>query len=139
MKREYLIWDERRHSIGIASLDREHKQLVERVNHLASVIDDRSATDAQLHDLMTDLLSLARQHFQHEEAIMTKYGYPGIEGHAKEHRGLIERLENMKRVLRTSEPHKVELVLAFITDWAELHLLEGEKELGAFLAKQGLS
>lgn len=139
VKREYLIWDENRHSIGILSLDNQHKQLVRQVNLLANLIDTQTASDDELHELMSELLILAKQHFDHEEQIMSEYGYPGIDGHITEHRGLLKRLETMKSVLRTAEPHKVELVLAFITDWAELHLLQGEKELGAFLASKGLS
>lgn len=137
MKRAYLTWDEKRHSIGIPSLDAQHRQIVEQVNRVASAIDSPGG-DEELHKLMADLLTLAKVHFEHEEQIMAEYGYPGRDGHAGEHRGLLKRLETLNGVLQTKEPHKVELVLAFITDWAELHLLQGEKDLGAFLAAKGV-
>ncbi len=138
MKRAYLTWDEKRHSIGIPSLDAQHRQIVEKVNRVANAIDGTAGDERELHELMAELLTLAKEHFEHEEQIMAEYGYPGTEGHANEHRGLLKRLETLNGVLQTKEPHKVELVLAFITDWAELHLLQGEKDLGAFLAAKGM-
>ena len=138
MKRQCLNWNDHRHCIGIASLDNQHRELVEQVNLIAQAIDEKKSVD-EVNILMDDLVSLARQHFEFEEGLMTKHSFPGVEGHAKEHRELLLRLANISEVLHTSTPHKVELVLAFITDWAELHLLQGEKVLGKYLITKGLT
>lgn len=138
MKRYCLNWDDRRHCIGIAALDSQHKELVAQVNRIAHAIDKKKPVE-EINALMDELVRLARKHFEFEEELMTEHGFPGIEAHAREHSGLLQRLANLSEVLRTSNPHKVELVLAFITDWAELHLLQGEKVLGQFLSSKGLS
>ena len=138
MKKHQLVWDENRHSIGIASLDSQHREIVKQVNRVTEAIGNKSKSEIT-QELMDNLILLARQHFELEEHIMTEYGFPGLEGHAKEHRGLLQRLENLSIVLRTPNPHKMELVLAFVTDWAELHLLQGEKILGKYLTSKGLT
>lgn len=138
MKRHCLKWDEHQHCIGIASLDDQHRELVEQVNRIAQAFDEKKSIE-EVNALMDDLLRLARQHFEFEEGLMTRHAFPGVEEHAKEHRGLLQRLASLSEVLRTSNPHKVELVLAFITDWAELHLLQGEKVLGEYLVSKGLT
>ena len=138
MKRHCVKWDENRHCIGIASLDSQHRELVEQVNRIAQAIDKKKPA-AEVNALMDDLVHLARQHFEFEESLMTRHAFPGVEGHSKEHRGLLQQLASLSDVLRTSNPHKVELVLAFITDWAELHLLQGEKVLGEYLVSKGLA
>lgn len=138
MKRHCVNWEEQRHCIGIASLDSQHRELVEQVNLIAQAIDEKDPVE-KVNALMDDLVHLARQHFEFEEALMTQHGFPGVKEHAKEHRGLLQRLSSLSEVLHTSNPHKVELVLAFITDWAELHLLQGEKVLGEYLTSKGLT
>lgn len=138
MKRYCLNWDDRRHCIGIGALDGQHRELVAQVNRIAHAID-RKKPAAEINALMDELVRLARDHFTFEEGLMTEYGFPGMEAHAREHRSLLERLANLSAVLHTSNPHKVELVLAFITDWAELHLLQGEKVLGEYLVSKGLN
>lgn len=138
MKRYCLNWDDRRHCIGITALDSQHKELVAQVNRIAQSIDQKKPA-GEINVLMDELVRLARAHFEFEEGLMTEHGFPGADAHAREHRGLLERLANLSEVMHTSNPHKVELVLAFITDWAELHLLQGEKVLGEYLSSKGLS
>ncbi|MEN6586651.1 MAG: hemerythrin family protein [Sulfuricella sp.] len=138
MKHAGLIWNESQHGIGIASLDEQHRQIVEQVNRVISAIEDGASSEA-MHELMDGLILLARQHFGFEERLMSEYGFPGLEGHAREHLGLLQKLDMFNETLFFSDPHRLKLILAFVTDWAELHLLKGEKVLGEYLASKGLS
>lgn len=137
MKRAYLAWDNTRHSIGIPSIDREHREIVDQVNRIGEAINANRDNDV-LATLMNELVVLAQRHFEYEERLMNDHGFPGLVEHAKEHRELLKRLGVLNESIQVSSPHKMELVLAFITDWAELHLLEGEKILGDYLASKGI-
>lgn len=91
-----------------------------------------------MHGLMNDLILLARRHFEFEERLMSEHGFPGLEGHAREHLGLLQKLNMFNETLSMSDPYRMKLILAFVTDWAELHLLKGEKVLGEHLTSKGL-
>lgn len=138
MKHSGLIWNEKRHGIGIASLDEQHRQIVEQVNRVISAIEGGASSEV-MHELMDGLILLARQHFDFEECLMSEHGFPGLEGHAREHLGLLQKLDMFNETLFFSDPHRLKLIQAFITDWAELHLLKGEKVLGKYLTSKGLS
>ena len=138
MKRHCLKLDERRHRIGVASFDRQHRELVEKVNRIAQAIDGDYPAEA-LDASMDELLQLARQHFEFEQRPMVKRGFPGVEEHCREHSRLLKRLVNLSAPSCTSDPHKVKFVPASITDWAESHLYQGEKVLGEYLACKELN
>jgi hemerythrin len=133
-----LTWNKALHNIGIASLDEQHRQIVEQVNRIISAIKEDAGSEV-MHELMDGLISMARQHFDFEERLMREHGFPGLEGHAMEHLGLLRKLDMFNETLFFSDPHRLALLQAFITDWAELHLLKGEKDLGEYLTSRGLS
>ena len=138
MKHSGLIWNKALHGIGIASLDEQHRQIVEQVNRVISAIEEGAGSEV-MHELMDGLILLARQHFDFEERLMSEHGFPGLEAHAREHLGLLRKLDMFNETLFFSDPHRLKLILAFVTDWAELHLLKGEKVLGKYLTSKGLS
>ena len=138
MKQSCLIWNEKRHGIGVASLDEQHREIVEQVNQIISAIKGGASSEV-MHELMDGLILLARRHFEFEERLMSEHGFPGLEGHAREHLGLLQKLDMFNETLFFSDPHRLNLLLAFVTDWAELHLLTGEKILGEYLTSKGLA
>lgn len=71
---------------------------------------------------------------------MVEHGFPDMESHIEEHRRLLQQLNNLiKEYLRAPRQSKAALISAFLTDWAEQHILQADKELGEFLAAKGLS
>lgn len=136
MHKHHLIWNER-HRVGIAAIDDQHIEIIERVNLIADAVDQSVPHDAT-QEMMDDLILFACEHFALEERLMTEYGFPDLEDHIAEHLSLLQQLNNIRNALRTPNPTKAALVSAFITDWAELHILQSDKEIGAFLAARGM-
>jgi hemerythrin len=138
MNKHHLIWNESRHCIGIAAIDDQHREIIERVNLIADAVAQGSRHEAS-REMMDDLILFACEHFALEERLMTEHGFPDLEDHIAEHLVLLQQLDNLRNALRTPSPAKAALVSAFITDWAELHILQSDKEIGAFLASKGIS
>lgn len=137
MSKHHLIWNESLHCIGIAAIDDQHREIIERVNRISDAVDRGTRHDA-VQEMMDDLILFACEHFALEERLMTEYGFPDLEDHIAEHLGLVQQLNNLRNALRTPNPTKAALVSAFITDWAELHILQSDKEFADFLAARGL-
>lgn len=135
-KQPSLVWNEARHSVGIAAIDADHRGIVERVNRLAdAAIQGNCETAAALMD---DLINFTRDHFAHEEHLMAEHGFADLHSHKAEHDTLLHQVHNLKQACHMAQDAKAALVAAFLTDWAEKHILEADKEIGDFLAKKGL-
>ena len=138
MRKHHLTWNESRHSVGIALIDSQHRELIERVNQIANGVAKRDQSAVQ--EMLGGLILFAREHFAVEERLMVEYGFPDMESHIEEHRRLFQQLNNLINVdLRAPHHNKAALVSAFLTDWAEQHILQADKELGEFLVAKGLS
>jgi hemerythrin len=137
MSKHHLIWNESLHCIGIAAIDDQHREIIERVNLIADAVDQGNRHEA-VQEMMDDLVLFACEHFALEERLMTEYDFPDLEDHIEEHIGLLQQVNNLRKALRTPSPAKAALVSAFITDWAELHILQSDKEIGTFLAARGM-
>jgi hemerythrin len=137
MGKHHLIWNENRHCIGIAAIDDQHREIVERVNLIADTVGQGGRHEA-VQEMMDDLVLFTCEHFALEERLMTEYDFPDLEDHIVEHIALLQQVDNLRKALRTPSPAKAALVSAFLTDWAELHILQSDKEIGAFLAAKGI-
>lgn len=138
MRKHHLTWDKERHSIGIASIDDQHREIVERVNQIADAVSHGEQSGTLL-EMMDDLALLACDHFAMEERLMTEHGYPGLETHIREHLSLLQQIKNLRKALHRPNPTKAALVSAFLTDWADQHIMRSDREIGEFLSSKGIS
>ena len=139
MKKLELVWNEDRHGVGIALIDEQHQQIIDMVNQLANAVAAGVKTDV-LKEMLEDMLLFVCEHFAVEERLMAEHGYPDMEGHIQEHLRMYQQLNNLiKTVLRATGGNRAALVSAFLTDWAEQHILQADKELGGFLVAQGVN
>jgi len=118
---------------GLPSIDTQHQGLFRLVNELHQTIE----TQGDLEEISTALEHLkeyARSHFSHEESLMERYGYPGIQRHAGLHEhGFIEIL-NLAQELNTLE--LAQNVLKFCVKWITEHALGEDMEFIHFLQLQ---
>lgn len=139
MKKHHLTWKENRHGVGIAVIDSQHRELIERVNQIADGVAKRDQSEA-VQEILGGTILFAREHFAFEEQLMAEYGFPDMESHIEEHRRLLQQLNNLsKEDPRAPRRNKAALVSAFLTDWMDHHIHQADKELGEFLAAKGLS
>ena len=137
MQKFYLAWDDSRHTLGIASMDRQHRELVDRVNELAeAVAHGCDCEQARLR--MESLIRFTQGHFVHEESLMRAYGFPGLEQHAAEHEEVLREALTLMEALSPSNTGRAVLVTAFLTDCAENHILNEDRELALYLREKGL-
>lgn len=138
MKIHHLTWNESRHTVGIAEIDSQHRELIQRANRFSDAIAQIDQSSS-VQESLDDLLLFSREHFAFEEQLMAKYGFPDLESHIQEHRRLSQQLNNLI-MTNPSTPHhkKAPLVSAFLSDWVEQHILTDDTELGKFLVAKGL-
>jgi hemerythrin len=72
-------------------------------------------------------------HFNSEEQMLKTHGYPELGNHKKEHKGFIEKIEDLnKRISEGRLVVSVELTV-FIKAWLTNHIMVNDKKYAAFL------
>jgi len=125
-------------SVGIESVDTQHKKLVNMIKTLHNAIADGKATEV-LDKIFSELLDYTNYHFSYEEELFKSYGYPDEEVHKKEHIDLKNQLLKLKRMMDEGDSFMGEvLVLKFLQDWLLNHIMKSDKKYGPFLVGKGI-
>lgn len=122
-------------SLGVPSIDTDHRRLIHILNHLhfmAIAGDDRAA----LAQVLRELLDYAKGHFAREEMLMRLAAYPGYEAHRKLHRQLTETVMGFEARYHAKPRHfDVQRFYDFVADWLMLHILEEDMKIQPFVAR----
>jgi hemerythrin len=73
--------------LGIPSIDDEHRELVRLFDAFASCVKGASPAE-EMHAIVQQAISIANEHFAHEERLCDETGYPQTEDHKFRHRHL---------------------------------------------------
>lgn len=110
---------------GFADVDREHRQLLDLLNALAHA-RHTGAGASELGAVCGRLNRYAREHFQHEEALMAAWPIDAARKavHQRAHRAFSERIERAGALIDTDPQAVVDHLLSFLVNWL-LHHISG--------------
>lgn len=86
---------------GHASVDNDHKQLINQLNSLSEALHRGEGKD-QITGMIVFLNSYAREHFAREEAHMKNVGCPAFEENCRSHDQFVAKLDGWVDRLRTA-------------------------------------
>lgn len=119
-----FVWSDH-FATGIASVDDQHRHLVDLVNQLGDqVVTGQQSNAAELQALFKQLADYARFHFADEERVMTEAGLDPrhIELQKLHHRNFSEQIATMWRRHETmSDP--IGTLHGFLSAWLTFHIL----------------
>lgn len=125
---ETLIWDDNVR-IGIDAIDNDHQILVSLLNK----VTQRSVDDADLYEVVTELIDYTHYHFQREEAIMEVCGYPHLEEHRSLHQDLAAQVNDLARTWRERQaPERLDHLRKFLRDLLFDHIMKFDAELSHY-------
>jgi hemerythrin len=123
------------YSVGIPSIDADHKLLVSLVNDVVTAIEAHHGRDV-MNDALIRLIEYTAHHFEREEEAMDACHFPGLEAHRALHDRLIRTVLRLLLRYRNNELEPLELA-EFLMDWLITHILEEDRKLGAHLRLHG--
>ena len=117
------------YSVGDASLDGQHKQIIGVINELYDAT--QSANDQQVIKLLLDrLASYTMDHFNREEAVMREHEYPNL----AEHKALHDNLRQRTLDLRDHADLVTQRdLLHFLKQWWVCHIQDCDKKYAPYL------
>jgi hemerythrin-like metal-binding protein len=121
-------------SVGVASLDEDHRFMLGLLNDLEESIAAGGGDDA-VTSILDALLDYTGYHFEREEAMMRAAGYPDVETHAHTHWVLKTQVTHIRErfIASPGSIHDRE-VLAFLRNWLTSHIMGRDKLYAPFVA-----
>jgi len=123
--------------IGVKKIDDQHKELVDRINTVAS-LGARAVSKEETQKTINLLSDYIVKHFHDEETLQKKSNYPKYEWHKEQHKLFIERYQQMKAEfleLGPSPKFTVDMN-SIIIEWVVRHIKTADKEFGKFYNAQ---
>jgi hemerythrin len=121
-------------SVAVDEIDEDHRKLVNIFNILNRSVAEGESPD-YLAAVLEELINCTVWHFSHEERLMLKYGYEGIEEHKAEHQELINSAKKLQQgILRADSPVSDEDI-EFLERWLSEHILTADMRLGSYLSQ----
>ena len=111
---------------GNATIDADHKRLVELVNELNQSVTS-NGTRADTGKVLLGLVDYTHQHFAREESIWREGGLNSLEAHQGIHANLLQKVDEIKQSYDTGTGAIGEEVLAFLRNWLIDHVFLTDK------------
>lgn len=120
-------------SVGVQEIDDDHKKVIEYYNELFTACFCGMGP-AVVHETLKKLIEYTKCHFQREEGLMEKEGYPGLAEQRHEHEELIRKVEAIqKKAESTPDDEFSNDVLGFIDSWIRNHILGLDLDLARYI------
>jgi hemerythrin len=124
-------------SVGVETLDADHKELIRLINRLAD--DDVRRNHTSLGEVVNKLMDYVAYHFEREEVFLSEKGYPALEHHAELHEGMNKYVGDLIRSRRAAfqgPPGKE--IHDYLAEWLRNHILIEDMKYAKWL-KAGAS
>lgn len=126
-------------SVKIAEIDDQHKKLFEIGENINQLLKDHDGIDSfdEIMDLIADLLSYTKYHFEEEEKLLVAHNYPELEAHVDEHNKFIDYLENLDEdEIDENQKQVLAELIKFIATWIFKHINNTDFKYSQFLLER---
>ena len=123
-------------SVGVDSIDDQHRQIFSRINRLLEATSQGKGRD-EVGQVMQFLGSYVVGHFGAEETYMGQTSYPATAAHKAEHSAFLREFSDLSAQFR-KEGATSQLVIAIqrkVCDWLINHIGKSDKQLAAHLLR----
>jgi hemerythrin len=115
----YLEW-KAEYSVGIESMDVEHREMIELINNVYGELEGRRDTDA-IEGFLGEVHSAISSHFALEERIMREAGYEEYEAHKNDHEALLDQIHEMMDASFENADTGLEILEGNLSSWFSNH------------------
>lgn len=124
-------------SVGVKSLDEQHKGLVQTLNDLhAAMMSGRSKNATG--PLLQKLVKYTHDHFTAEEAMLRRTQYPEFSRHCEVHKELTRQVEEYVGRYERGEISLSVHLMTFLRDWLTNHIQKEDKNYRPWLNTHGV-
>ncbi|QQS35451.1 MAG: bacteriohemerythrin [Ignavibacteriales bacterium] len=131
-----IAWNEK-YSVGINSIDAQHKRLVDYTNQLHDAMASGKAKE-KIPSILENLVRYTKDHFAYEEKVMDSNKYPGYLKQKMEHDSLTKQVTKFKDDMLAGKISLSIEVMEFLKGWLINHISGSDKLYTQFLVSKGV-
>ena len=132
----FVRWNDS-YSVGIKSIDEEHKNLLRLINNLHSAVRYYTGEEFERRAL-SELMDYTKIHFAREEELMKKYQFPGYADHKRQHDEMAASAQRMVERYERDALGAMDEISTFLRDWLINHINGTDQEYSEFLTSKGV-
>ena len=132
---EKIKWDDQ-YCVNLLDVDENLKKIVDLINQIVELKSAKKTTDDEILETFADLTEFVRVYFPNEESYLTRYNYPELAQHKKEHKKFVKKLNAFRRWFVEDPNNLSEDVVNYLTGWIKLHIFEFDMKFGPFIRVQ---
>lgn len=134
--KKYFEWKDE-YSVGIESIDIQHKKLIHLINQLQTAVD-YSTGEVFEREALDELVDYTVTHFRYEEGLMKEHGYPDFEAHKAQHDDMVSHVSQVLEEYRSNQDTAMENAVNFLKNWLINHINGTDKQYSEFLIGKGV-
>lgn len=125
-------------SVGVPSIDAQHKKLVAMANELFDAMKAGKGKDT-LNKTLDGLIDYTVNHFDYEERLFAQTAYLGAAPHKKEHEDLKKQvLEFQKKMQAGASFSQSMQVMDFLKKWLTNYIMGSDKAYAPHMTAKGI-
>lgn len=139
IRKEYIDWSPQ-YEVGIELIDHDHQKLVGMLNQVISAANFHMG-ESYIIGVIGELIDYTKYHFEREEGLMKENNYPDLEAHIQQHREMVAQVEAFSKRINANPNCEDDVcmeVYRYLRSWLINHITHTDKELGSYLAGQGV-
>ncbi len=137
IKTELMKWSDNL-SVGIKTIDEQHKKLISAINQLNEFMMKGKGKEV-IGPTLSELVRYTDYHFNTEEAYFSKYNYPDSQAHRSEHENFKLKVKAFVEKYNSSGVGLSSEIMIFLSDWIFKHIMGVDKKYSDFFKSKGLN
>jgi len=133
---QFVVWKDE-YSVGIDSIDQQHKKLLNLINQLQTAIDYSTGEQFE-REALDELVDYTKTHFSYEEGLMRDNGYPGFEAHKIQHEKMFDKVREVLASYEQDGDSAMTNAVNYLKDWLINHINGTDKEYSRYLIDKGV-
>jgi len=131
-----ITWSDK-FSVKVTDIDNQHKVLVELINKLDAATKAETSK-INLEAIYTELTNYTVFHFNHEEALMRKAGFPDFDNHILSHKAFVSKVVEFKAKFNNGGNEVLAEAISFLTNWLVNHIQGVDAKYTPYMHDQGI-
>lgn len=119
-------------SVGNREIDQQHQALLALCREAVRLLVNDPPSNERFRLLLSNVLTLAREHWEAEETLLARNGCPNLADHAEQHERCLRIIAD---ILTQAEHREIDKagVIRLITEWITEHIIDSDRPNKEFL------
>ncbi len=135
-EQQFVEWKDS-YSVGIDSIDQQHKKLLHLINQLQTAVDYSTGEQFE-REALDELVDYTKTHFTYEEGLMRDNEYPDFDAHKAQHEKMFKKVGEVLAEYEQDHDTAMGNAAEYLKDWLINHINGTDKEYSSYLIGKGV-